>query len=171
MAKLLIQMPDGEEVTHDLPEDKTTVGRLPENSLPIVDGSISSHHAEIFFQNNTFLVRDLGSTNGTFVNNQKVASSPFPLAHGDELRFGSVPTLFESRNDSGELVTDAQESGSIVSNTSRRPDNFHCSSPVPVKDNDTSPGGMALLIAAAAIGLLAIGGAVYMILQIQPPTF
>ena len=131
MAKLLIQMPDGEEVTHDLPEDKTTVGRLAENSLVIQDTSVSSRHAEISFKNNAFFVTDLGSTNGTFLNDEQITESA--LNHGDELRFGSISTRFESQNDSGELVVEPSESEAEETQTSRRPANFQCSSPQPIE--------------------------------------
>jgi hypothetical protein len=47
MAKLQIFFPDGSEITHDLPEEKTSVGRISENQLHIVDDSVSSRHAEI----------------------------------------------------------------------------------------------------------------------------
>lgn len=169
MSKLLIYLPDGTEVTHDLPEDKTTVGRRPENSLVIDEDSVSSHHAEIVFENNTYFVTDLGSTNGTYLNGEPVTTAP--LAHGDELRFGSISTVFDSLNNSGEVVVDSAEPEEPEVQTSRRPENFHCSSPIPITDNDAAPGGNAILLAAAAIGLLSIGGAVYMILQIQAPTF
>ena len=169
MAKLLIQMPDGEEVTHDLPEDKTTVGRLAENSLVIQDTSVSSRHAEISFKNNAFFVTDLGSTNGTFLNDEQITESA--LNHGDELRFGSIPTRFESQNDSGELVVEPSESEAEEAQTSRRPANFICSSPLPIERDAADPRAKMILTAAAAIGLLAIGGAVYMIHQIQTPNF
>lgn len=169
MAKLLIQMPDGSEVTYDLPEEKTTVGRRPDNSLVIDDDSVSSYHAEIVFENGSFFVKDLGSTNGTYISNGKVGDSP--LNHGDELRFGSIVTHFESLNNSGELVVDSPEPATPEVQTSRRPANFHCSSPIPISENNGAAGGKALVFAAAALGLLAIGGAVYMILQIQAPTF
>lgn len=169
MAKLLIHMPDGQEVTHDLPEDKTTVGRRPDNSLLIEDSSVSSNHAEIFFENNSFFVKDLGSTNGTYINGSQIKKAP--LTHDDELRFGSIVTHFKSLNDSGELVIDDGEETQAVAQTSRRPDNFHCSSPIPIERDAADPRAKTFLIAAAAIGLLAIGGAVFMILQIQPPPF
>ncbi len=169
MAKLLIQMPDGTEVTHDLPEDKTTVGCRPDNSLVIEEASVSGYHAEIIFENGSFLVRDLDSTNGTYINGEAIATAP--LTHGDELRFGSIATLFDSLNNSGELVVDSDEPAEPEVQTSSRPANFHCSSPIPMERDAADPRAKTFLIAAAAIGLLAIGGAVYMILQIQAPTF
>lgn len=168
MAKLLIQMPDAEEITHDLPEDITTIGRRPDNSLQIEDASISSRHAEIYFENNAFFVKDLGSTNGTYLNGGQIKKAP--LNHDDELRFGSIVTQFKSLNNSGELVVNDGEAESLETQTSRRPENFICSSPLPIARNTADPRAMTYLIAAAAIGLLAIGGAVFKILQIQPPS-
>jgi pSer/pThr/pTyr-binding forkhead associated (FHA) protein len=167
MAKLQIFLPDGREVTHDLPEEKTTVGRLPENMLQIEDASVSSRHAEILFENNAWFIRDIGSTNGTYLNGAKIEHAL--LNHGDELRFGSVVSLYTDRNDSSEHHFGAAESLAAASE-SRRPDNFKSSSPVE-KNPVQKDIGTSVLLAAAAIGLAAIGGAVYMILQIQAPTF
>jgi predicted component of type VI protein secretion system len=169
MAKLLIQMPDGEEVTQDLPEDKTTIGRLADNSLIIQAPSVSSHHAEIFFKNNAFFVKDLHSTNGTFLNDEQITESA--LNHGDELCFGSIATRFESQNDTGALFIEPTESEAGEAQTSCRPANFHCSSPLPIERDAADPRAKTILIAAAVTGLLAIGGAVYMITQIPAPTF
>ncbi len=165
MAKLQIFLPDGREVTHDLPEEKTTVGRIPENMLQIEDASVSSRHAEILFENNSWFVRDTGSTNGTYLNGAKIEHAL--LNHGDELRFGSVVCLYTARNESNNQHVGSSE-GLDSASESRRPENFHSSSPVEKNPAPKDIGGTALL-AAAAIGLAAIGGAVYAILQIQVP--
>jgi predicted component of type VI protein secretion system len=168
MAKLQIFLPDGREATHDLPEEKTTVGRLPENMLQIEDASVSSRHAEILFEHNSWFIRDLGSTNGTFLNGSKVENAV--LNHGDEIRFGSVVTLYTSQSEGANNLVGAASDLAPAATESRRPENFRNSSPVA-----DAPAGKdytkAVLLAAAAIGLAAIGGAVYAILQIQAPTF
>ena len=168
MAKLQIFLPDGREVTHDLPEEKTTVGRLPENMLQVDDASVSSRHAEILFENNSWFIRDIGSTNGTYLNGAKIEHAL--LNHGDELRFGSVVSLYTARNEASENHVGAADELSAAASESRRPDNFHNSSPVEKNPAPKNIGKPALL-AAAAIGLASIGGAVYMILQIQAPAF
>ena len=168
MAKLQIFLPDGREVTHDLPEEKTTVGRLPENMLQIEDASVSSRHAEILFENNAWFIRDIGSTNGTYLNGAKIEHAL--LNHGDELRFGSVVCLYTARNESAEHHVGATEDLAAAASQSRRPDSFKSSSPIE-KNPVQKDIGTTVLLAAAAIGLAAIGGAVYMILQIQAPTF
>jgi pSer/pThr/pTyr-binding forkhead associated (FHA) protein/uncharacterized protein involved in exopolysaccharide biosynthesis len=67
---------------------KTTIGRLPDNTVPIDDGSISLYHCEIFSRNGEVTVKDLGSTNGTFVDGQRIVEAP--LRTGQMLRVGSV---------------------------------------------------------------------------------
>ena len=47
MPKLLVTLPDGSEVTHELTEDLVTVGRVSDNTIQIEDASVSSHHAEL----------------------------------------------------------------------------------------------------------------------------
>jgi predicted component of type VI protein secretion system len=167
MAKLQIFLPDGREATHDLPEEKTTVGRLTENTLQIEDASVSSRHAEIFFENNSWFIRDLGSTNGTFLNGSKIENAV--LNHGDELRFGSIVTLYTSQSDGANHSAGAAADLAAAATESSRPENFKSSSPIE-KNPVTKDYGTVALLAAAAIGLVAIGGAVYAILQIQVPT-
>ncbi|MBI1763100.1 MAG: response regulator [Acidobacteria bacterium] len=63
-----------------------TVGRGTENSLCLPHGVVSRAHAEIIRLGDDFLLRDLGSTNGSYVNNVRVAEQM--LNDGDHLRFG-----------------------------------------------------------------------------------
>ena len=50
---------------------------------------VSRDHAEIFFQNGYYFVKDLGSTNGTFVNDHRlIPHKPYLLQQSDEIRFG-----------------------------------------------------------------------------------
>jgi pSer/pThr/pTyr-binding forkhead associated (FHA) protein len=165
MAKLQIFFPDGSEITHDLPEEKTSVGRIAENQLHIPDDSVSSRHAEILFENANFYVRDLDSTNGTFINGSKTESAV--LKHGDEVRFGSVACLFISENaDSAAAPEAAAIEEQQPSSKSVRPENFTSCSPIPRNKNgkDFSPLAVA---AAALIGTAATAAALYFIFQ--PP--
>ena len=66
-----------------------TVGREDDNLIsPIVD-SISRHHARIFFKDSSWFVKDLDSTNGTFLNDKKIAQEE-RLSNGDKIRFGNA---------------------------------------------------------------------------------
>ena len=77
---------DGIEQSHSLDVPRFTVGRTKENSLAIPDPAISRHHAEFIRLGNDVLLRDLGSTNGSYINGFRIAEQL--LGHGDVVRFG-----------------------------------------------------------------------------------
>jgi len=88
MSKLVILNQGMAGRTFELNIERTTVGRVEDNTLQIADGSVSSHHAEIILRGTDIVVRDLGSTNGTFINNEKITETV--LKSGQTLRFGQV---------------------------------------------------------------------------------
>ena len=65
----------------------TLIGRSPECALVLDDDYASGRHARIFEQEGRWLVEDLGSTNGTFVDNRRI-TAPTPLELGTTLRIG-----------------------------------------------------------------------------------
>ena len=74
-----------------------TIGRSPDNQLAVHDAKVSSHHAEIRFQGQGYEIIDLGSSNGTFVNEQQLAPyAPRLLSNGDQIRLGDSGFLFEA---------------------------------------------------------------------------
>jgi FHA domain-containing protein len=72
----------------------TVVGRAPECDLLIDDTYASQQHARVFGKNGAWYVEDLGSTNGTYVNDQKLAA-PAMVQPGDRIRVGT--TVLELR--------------------------------------------------------------------------
>lgn len=80
--------------THELKVDKTTIGRLEDNTFPIPEPSVSSHHCEIILRGSDVVVKDLGSTNGTFINGEKVSESA--LKAGQILRLGQIEMRLET---------------------------------------------------------------------------
>ena len=88
MAKLVILNQGMTGRTFDVNVERTTVGRIEENTFQIADASVSSRHAEILLHGTELLVRDLNSTNGTFINGEKISEAV--LLPGQVLRFGQV---------------------------------------------------------------------------------
>ena len=86
-------MPSGERV--DLGEQVTSVGRLPSCTVTIEDGNVSREHARIQPGTNGYVVHDLGSTNGTLVNGQRISGTR-TLVDSDIVSFGSTHVRFEA---------------------------------------------------------------------------
>ena len=89
-----------------------TIGRSREAEISIPDQHVSRQHAVITHQYGVFMISDLGSANGTFVNDQQL-TDPFPLAHGDKIRL-FVPIIEFSANVTDEEHTAAFESGTLI---------------------------------------------------------
>jgi uncharacterized protein YkwD len=69
--------------------DNVAIGSAPGNALPIGNLTVSRRHAEISRRQNQLFLSDLGATNGTFVNGDRI-SGPVELKDGDVIRFGAV---------------------------------------------------------------------------------
>lgn len=84
----------------DLKDDNLVIGRdeLP-GGLQVLDQGISRRHAEIFRIGEMFFIRDLGSRNGSFVNEERITEEL--LRFGDEIKIGSTVCSFEDRRPSG----------------------------------------------------------------------
>ena len=65
MAKLVIQNQGMTGRAHELNVDRTTIGRVEDNTFQIADPSVSSHHCEVHLRGGEILIRDLNSTNGS----------------------------------------------------------------------------------------------------------
>lgn len=62
------------------------IGRTPDNDLQIDNLAVSTHHAQVFYEENQLLVEDLSSLNGTFVNDQRIQRTA--LKNGDKITIG-----------------------------------------------------------------------------------
>lgn len=88
---LHIRMPDGSTVNFPILKSMVTIGRAPENDLVINHPSVSRQHARIRVEADQVWVEDLGSSNGTFLNNQRlIKAQPAQVTSGLDLRFGEV---------------------------------------------------------------------------------
>ena len=94
MAKLVLLSAGMAGRTHELTVDKTTIGRVEDNTFQIAEPSVSSHHCEILLRGTEVVVKDLNSTNGTFINNDKVTETT--LKPGQVLRLGQIEMRLET---------------------------------------------------------------------------
>ena len=87
MAKLVVLTQSMAGRSVDLGE-RTTIGRVEDNAFQIAEPSVSSRHCEILLQGGEVLVKDLNSTNGTFINGEKITERV--LKPGQTLRLGNI---------------------------------------------------------------------------------
>jgi predicted component of type VI protein secretion system len=102
MARLLLLSEGFVGRAYELKVDRTSVGRVSDNTFEIPESSVSSHHAEILLRGNDIVVRDLNSTNGTFINGERITEAV--LKPGEVLRLGTV----EMRLETGDAATPAK---------------------------------------------------------------
>ena len=94
MAKLVVLSAGMTGRTHELNVEKTTIGRVEDNTFQIAEPSVSSHHCELLQRGSDILVRDLNSTNGTFINGEKISEKV--LVPGQILRLGQIEMRLET---------------------------------------------------------------------------
>src|SRR5215469_5260305 len=80
--------------TIPLAQTQITIGRAADATLVLTDDYASTRHARLFPQNGEWIVEDLGSTNGTYLDRQKV-TQPMPVPVGVPIRIGK--TVLELR--------------------------------------------------------------------------
>jgi two-component system, NtrC family, sensor kinase len=113
LTLLVLQGPDKGR-RYELPDAPALVGR-ESRSLPLSDNTVSRRHCELLPSNGDWVVRDLGSSNGTYVNGGRVTGTA-PLKIGDQVRVGRTLMVFGaqpgvSRTSSGNVSLEGAESG------------------------------------------------------------
>ena len=78
--------------TFQTPEEPAILGRLSDQ-IPLTDESVSRRHAELRPDNGKWILTDLGSSNGTYLNGVRL-SKPTPLKHGDQIKLGGTLLVY-----------------------------------------------------------------------------
>jgi len=92
-AKLLVKLHDQGSRSIDLTADSFSIGRKPDNDLPIDDHTVSSRHAKIVRVQSVYFLEDLKSTNGTAVNGKPVERAQ--LHDADVITIGQHRIIFQ----------------------------------------------------------------------------
>lgn len=97
MAKLVVLTEGFTGNSVELTSDKISIGRLDDNVFSIPEPSISSHHCEVWLKGDDLLVKDLHSTNGTYINEAQLKpEKEGSLKPGQMLRLGGVELRYET---------------------------------------------------------------------------
>jgi len=92
MARLVLQTAEGQQIVEL--RQTNSLGRHPSNTIQLLDKIVSKEHCIIEQRGTIFVLRDLGSLNGTFINRDRVQGEK-DLKHGDEIALGQTKARFE----------------------------------------------------------------------------
>jgi pSer/pThr/pTyr-binding forkhead associated (FHA) protein len=107
MSKLVVLTEGMTGRTLELKAEKTTIGRVDDNAFQLSEPSVSSHHCEILLRGNDVVVKDLNSTNGTFINGEKITETV--LKPGQILRLGQIEMRLETDAGAGAAPVEAKK--------------------------------------------------------------
>lgn len=128
------------------------VGRDASNGVAINDAEVSRKHAKLSLHGSAYVIQDLGSTNGTFINGQRIASSQV-LNPGDTVSFGeNIVAMYEAAHDPNETLISSAQAPKTIAPT-RKPAPTPAPTPAPVQVQVYSgqvPAGPAQMQAAPA---------------------
>lgn len=94
MFTVVIAEKEGAERRVTFTESEVTIGRVPGNDVVLPKGNVSKRHSRIVLKDNRFIVVDLKSTNGTYVNGRKI-TSPLVVKEGDKIYVGDYVLTLE----------------------------------------------------------------------------
>lgn len=189
MPKLVILNQGMTGRTFEVNVERNTVGRVEDNTFQIADPSVSSHHAEILLQGADILIRDIGSTNGTFINGDKITEAV--LKPGQTLRFGQVelkiddgkpaapapapapvggsapapgpaPAAAKRANEGGTMIMPRGVSLTDLEQSGARPSGFDTNTVFSKKTNKTNK---YFLIGGIVVGVIILGLILFLIKQ------
>jgi len=150
-------------VTFPLEGDQLTIGRDSSNGVAINDAEVSRKHSRLSFQGGKYVLEDLGSTNGTFVNGQRL-SGPAVLKPGDVVSLGEqIVLMYDAINmDPGATIAASRKAAHAVPPPAYSPPPpAYASAPaagsIPAKKSNMTPlliGGGVLLFICLCSGFL-----------------
>ncbi|VAW36593.1 hypothetical protein MNBD_CHLOROFLEXI01-3096 [hydrothermal vent metagenome] len=92
VARLVVEQGPELGQTFNLSNSNQTIGRSANNGIVVNDAEISRRHSQIMPQGDGYVVEDMGSTNGTYVNGIRL-TQPMALKHGDTVELGDTIRL------------------------------------------------------------------------------
>src|SRR5512140_1956859 len=92
MARLILATAEGQQAIELRPIN--SLGRHPNNSIQLLDKIVSKEHCIVEQRGEIFVLRDLGSLNGTYINGERVRGEGV-LHHGDEITLGATRARFD----------------------------------------------------------------------------
>jgi pilus assembly protein CpaF len=106
MFTIIISEKGGAERREAFDKNEINVGRVQGNDLMLPKGNVSKHHARLLFRDGRFIVTDLKSTNGTYVNGRKISQATI-VREGDKIYIGDFVLRLETAGQAGVSASNA----------------------------------------------------------------
>lgn len=119
MDKLILRFKDRVIKEYPITGNQIKIGRGADNDIIIDNSAISRHHAEIDVEDGHYIISDLNSTNGTFVNEKRIKER-LKLMDGDKIIVGKHTIVFESENKMEGKADIADFAGTVILNTAQQ---------------------------------------------------
>ena len=121
-ASLVVQGGPNSGVTIDITGKPVTLGRRPDNDVVVDEATVSRRHSLIIETDSGFVLRDLNTVNGTFLNRNRISQGEHALQHGDQIRLAGSKIVLTFRQEGA---------GTIKMQIESRPDEtLHNGTPV-----------------------------------------
>src|SRR6476620_9549712 len=101
MFSIIISEKGGAERREHYDRTEINVGRVQGNDLMLPKGNVSKRHARLLYRDGRFIVTDLKSTNGTYVNGRKIAQATI-VREGDKIYIGDFVLRIETNSTTGQ---------------------------------------------------------------------
>ena len=145
------------------------MGRLADNNIQVEHVSVSGHHAVLKLDGQDYAIKDLGSTNGTRINGEKISEQK--LRRNDILRLGNIELLYDSEHaPPGRPMPSPSERVKLAECSSHgRPADFTNASPIAKRSRGALSRMWVILL--SALTLLAVAGVGYFVWMVllNPP--
>jgi predicted component of type VI protein secretion system len=152
---------------HELTEQLITIGRAPDNTIVLADSSVSDRHAELRLVGETYHLKDLGSTNGTRINDIPVIETT--LRFDDRIRFGAVDSCYEPDTRGSRALPEIEEIRAKPAESSAAPIDFENASPFRQRKKEKDA-IHTLVIGIVAIAFLTFLGSMIAVLMMRAPS-
>jgi hypothetical protein len=162
MPKLIIS-----GVTHELMDEAITIGSGPDNTIVLNDPSVSTHHAQLLLEGNTYRLKDLDSINGTRVNGYALTEAV--LRFDDRIRFGAAEACYERDTPGSKPRSQPEEiKAQFAADTAGQP-NFTGASPFRRQEQQGDPVRTRIFVCLAIV-LIVFLGSMIAVLMMHTPT-
>lgn len=162
MPRIISKSPEFADQVFELSGDVLSVGRADSNQIQITHPSISSNHAELRNEGGDYRLVDLGSTNGSRVNDEKIEETM--LRNGDVVMLGNILLFYESEvSVDAPPLPDAETRVDLGgSSGGSRPTEFKNLAPIKKAKNDGSRFSLLIFLAF----LVALGGVGFLVYSV-----